>query len=417
MPRMRLRRCELGFTLIEVIVVTAIVVIVAGTLGTFFLAGASPAVASAGRDVSAAFDEARRTAIAFDAATVVFAPAQSGTGYSARIYQRFPGDPAFQPRNGPTYDSTVTIDETASPLGAPGFAFTVDAHGSVTGFANFTADATTFAGRPCPASGAFTLHLAYERDVRIITIPCALPLNSATPVAFETAAPALSPLPAPSQTCPSSETCTLARVTPPAGGATCPSGYTPDPSSPGLCDVVATPSPTPSAAACPPGYLGQPPLCTVIPVPSPAPTASAEQLKCNAGAPDALGYAACVEADPIKILGSAISRSGCGTHTPIADPGPTLSVVVDVSQNGSLWGTYDVILDRFKAPWLDLQYRPPSQTCGLLFTLTFRIAKIVPESGNAKSTPFQDTGDAALADEGVGSILVAPLGAAWGSNT
>src|SRR5471030_2615615 len=105
------RRCENGFTLIEVLVVTAIVAIAAGTLGTFFLAGASPAVASAGRDVTAAFDEARRAAIAFDAATVVFVPARSGSGYSARIYRRFPGDPQFQPRNGPTYDSTVTISE------------------------------------------------------------------------------------------------------------------------------------------------------------------------------------------------------------------------------------------------------------------------------------------------------------------
>src|SRR5580698_826947 len=98
---MRLRGCEDGFTLIEMLVVTAMVAIVAGALGTFFLAGASPAVASAGRDVSAAFDEARRTAIAFDAATVVFAPAKSGTGYSARIYARMPGDPGFTARNGP----------------------------------------------------------------------------------------------------------------------------------------------------------------------------------------------------------------------------------------------------------------------------------------------------------------------------
>jgi prepilin-type N-terminal cleavage/methylation domain-containing protein len=86
---MRLRRCEGGFTLIEMIVVTAIVVIVAGTLGTFFLAGASPAVASAGRDVTAAFDEARRTAIAFDAATVVFAPAQHASMRARRAIRHF----------------------------------------------------------------------------------------------------------------------------------------------------------------------------------------------------------------------------------------------------------------------------------------------------------------------------------------
>ena len=183
---MRLRAGEDGFTLIEMIVVTAIIAIVAGTLGTFFLAGASPAVAAAGRDVTAAFDEARRTASAFDAATVVFSPAASGTGYSARIYARAPGDPGFAPRNGPTYDSAVTIGETASPLGAPGFAFTVDSHGTVMGYAGFVAGATSFTSRPCPAAGAFTLHLAYDRDVRDVTIPCQLPLSNATPSQTQT---------------------------------------------------------------------------------------------------------------------------------------------------------------------------------------------------------------------------------------
>ncbi|HEY5350786.1 MAG TPA: prepilin-type N-terminal cleavage/methylation domain-containing protein [Candidatus Lustribacter sp.] len=413
---MRLRRCELGFTLIEVIVVTAIVVIVAGTLGTFFLAGASPAVASAGRDVSAAFDEARRTALAFDAATVVFAPAKSGTGYSARIYQRFPGDPAFQPRNGPTYDSTVTIDETAAPLGAPGFALTVDAHGNVTGFANFTADATTFAARPCPASGAFILHLAYERDVRSITIPCALPLNSAAPVAFETPAPALSPLPAPSQTCPSSETCTLASITPP-GGAVCPSGYTPDTTSPGLCDIVPTPSPTPSIAptpgpplTCPPGDTGTPPACFLS-----LPTAS-PPAKCVPGPTDLIGFATCIESDPVRATGPAITRASCGTHVPTTDPGPGFTVEVDVFKNGDLWGTYDVSLSTSRAPWLNLQSLPPSQTCGLRYTLRFTIVSAIPISGNAQSTPANDTADPGLADQGVGSILNPPLGA-WGSDT
>jgi prepilin-type N-terminal cleavage/methylation domain-containing protein len=211
---MRPRRCEDGFTLIEMIVVTAIVVIVAGMLGTFFLAGATPAVAAAGRDVTAAFDEARRTAVAFDAATVVFAPAQSGTGYSARVYASVPGTAGFQARNGPTYDSTVTISESAAPLGAPGFAFALDSHGGVTGYAGFVATATTFDTHPCPAGGAFTLQLTYERDVRIVTIPCRLGVSSATPVAFETPVAAFTATPFPVQTCPSSVTCSLAQVAP-----------------------------------------------------------------------------------------------------------------------------------------------------------------------------------------------------------
>ena len=414
---MRLRRGELGFTLIEMIVVTAIVVVVAGALGTFFLAGASPAVASAGRDVTAAFDEARRTASAFDAATVVFAPAQSGTGYSARVYARFPGDPAFQPRNGPAYDSTVTISETASPLGSPGFAFTVDSHGAVTAFASFVAGATAFTTRPCPATGTFTLHLAYERDVRIISIPCQLPLSSVTPVAFETPAPALSPAAAPRQTCPGTETCTLAVLTPPPGGATCPPGYTPDATAPGVCDIAAIPSPAPSQATCPPGYRGEPPTCVVVGVPTPVPSTPPTPSRCVAGIPDALAFATCIESDPITILGSAIAHAGCGTRTPIADPGASITVTVDVWKDGASWGSYAVGMQRIKSDWFDVQAMPPAQTCGLLYALKFNIATIAPESGNAVTTPFQDTGDPALENAGVDAILVAPLGGGWGSNT
>jgi len=321
---MRQRWCEDGFTLIEMIVVTAIVVIVAGTLGTLFLAGASPAVAAAGRDVTAAFDEARRTAIAFDAATVVFAPAKSGTGYSARIYRRFPGDPAFQPRNGPSYDSTVTISETASPLGAPGFAFSIDSHGTVTGFANFATSATAFTIRPCPANGAFTLYLAYASDTRTIAVPCQLPLSSTAPVIYETPPVAFAPTPAPNQTCPSTETCALALV-PPPGAATCPPGYAADTGSTNLCAPVAPASPTAPDPTCSPGYSGQPPACVFITPSAPTSSPVTVSSKCTTGPPDALGYAACMESDPIRILGSAITRSSCGTHIPIADPGPTIS--------------------------------------------------------------------------------------------
>jgi prepilin-type N-terminal cleavage/methylation domain-containing protein len=412
---MRQRWYEDGFTLIEMIVVTAIVVIVAGTLGTLFLAGASPAVASAGRDVTAAFDEARRTAIAFDAATVVFVPAKSGTGYSARIYRRFPGDPAFQPRNGPSYDSTVTISETASPLGAPGFAFSIDSHGAVTGFANFTASATAFTIRPCPANGAFTLYLAYASDTRTIAVPCQLPLSSTNPVVYETPPIGFAPTPPPSPTCPSTNGCTLALVTPPPGGATCPPGFTPD-ATLGVCDLgVASPQPpsvTPPGTlpTCPPGDTGNPPAC-VLPLPTATP-----QAKCIPGAPDAAGFSTCLESDPIRATGPGITRSGCGTHVPIVDPGAQFAVTVDVYQNDTLWGTYGVDLQTRKSPWFDFAGLPPAQICGLLYTLSFSIEGVTAESGNAQSTPQGDTGDVGLIDDGVGDI-VKPQGATWGSNT
>jgi prepilin-type N-terminal cleavage/methylation domain-containing protein len=412
-----MRKGEAGFTLIEVIVVTAIVAIAAGTLGTFFLAGASPAVASAGRDVTAAFDEARRAAIADDAATVVFAPAAAGTGYSARIFRRFPGDPSFAPRNGPAYESTVTIAETSAPLGAPGFAFAVDSSGTVTGFERFAAGATAFTSRPCPAGGAFTLQLAYERDVRVISIPCELPQNAATPPAFETPQPATRATPYAAQTCPATQTCTLAIITPPPAAATCPPGYTSDANLAGVCDL-APPSPAPSSvttpaspATCPPGETGTPPACVLAPPPGSPPAA------CTPGAADAAGFASCLESAPLRITGPAITHAGCGTHVPIADPGGAFTVAVDVFQNGSFWGGYDVRIGTQKIAWLDFGHLPPSADCGLAFSLRFSVQTITAVSGNAQSTPSVDTGDPGLADQGVGSIVVPPAGAIWGSNS
>jgi prepilin-type N-terminal cleavage/methylation domain-containing protein len=411
------RRCENGFTLIEVVVVTAIVAIVAGTLGTFFLAGASPAVASAGRDVTAAFEEARRAAIANDAATVVFTPAVSGTGFRARVYRRFPGDPAFGPRNGPAYDSTVSIGETASPLGAPGFAFAVDSSGTVTGFLHFAADATTFTSRPCPAAGAFTLQLTYERDVRTISVPCQLPASSVAPPTFETPPATTLATPFAQQTCPNTETCTLAFIAPPSAGATCPPGYASDPALPGVCDL-AVPSPAPSsmttpvaAPTCPPGDSGTPPACV------PAPPTGSPPPACTPGSPDAAGFASCLESDPIRATGPAITHAGCGTHIPIADPGGPFTVAVDVFQNGRLWGAYGVHIGMLKTAWLDFAHLPVSTDCGLKFSLAFGILSITAVSGNAQTTPQTDTGDPGLADQGVGTILHPPLGAIWGSDT
>jgi len=79
--------------------------------------------------------------------------ALTGSGYRARVYARLPGDPAFRPANGPAFESTVTIGEVESPLGAPGFAFAIDSRGAITGFADFVAGASAFTARPCPASG------------------------------------------------------------------------------------------------------------------------------------------------------------------------------------------------------------------------------------------------------------------------
>lgn len=264
------------------LVVTAIVVIVAATLGTFFLAGASPAVAAAGRDVTAAFDEARRTAFAFDAATVVFTP--NGSGYRARVYERVPGDPGFRARNGPDYESSVTISETASPLGAPAFAFAVASSGTITGFAGFVAGANAYVARACPASGTFTLQLAYERDVRIVTVPCLLAPSSTAAAAFETPVPAFSATPFPVPACPAGDTCNLVALAPAAPPAPPPT-------------TAPSPSPTALPTAAP----------SVLPTSAPTPAAPGQIIEQYSAAADRFG----AHTSTLFANGSICDDNGC----------------------------------------------------------------------------------------------------------
>jgi prepilin-type N-terminal cleavage/methylation domain-containing protein len=395
-------RHEDGFTLIEVLVTVAIVAIVALAAGTLFLAGASPAVAAAGRDVDAAFAEARRTALAFDAATVVFTP-HPGGGYGARVYERAPGDPAFRARNGPAYESAVAIGETAAPLGAPGFAFAIDRRGNVTGYAHFSPDAAPPAPVACPPAGAFVLALTRAAQSVTVAVPCALAPNAsavaafASPPTFATAAPATPAV------CPSGASCVLVPPLPPAPPV-CPPADAPDPVVPGLCDPLATAPPQTAQNSTPP------------PTPSASPAALTSPALCAAGAPDAAGFATCVAGDPLRVTGAAITHASCGTHTPVNDPGPAFTVTVEVDQLGSVWGTYAVTLLTTKLPWLDFQQAPPAQTCGLAYSLSFRIGGIAALSGNARVSPSSDTGDPALSGEGVGAIVTAPAGGGWGSD-
>ncbi len=202
---------EAGFTLLETAVVVGIVALTIGTLGVRALAGPSFAVAAAATDVVAAFEEARRTATAFDAATVVFAARTAGHGFSIRVYRRLPGDPAFAPASGPGYDGDASAEETAAPLGTPGFAFSVDHRGAIGGFANFQAGAANLDARACPAAGAYQIALRSGPQARTIAIPCTFALAGTTPLAFETAPPGVTPppVPTPAIACASAGPCPL----------------------------------------------------------------------------------------------------------------------------------------------------------------------------------------------------------------
>ena len=400
--------------MLETVVVTGIVALIAGAAGTLFLAGATPAVASANRDVVAVFDEGRRTAEAFDAATVVFAPAISGSGYTARVYTRTPGEAAFQPRNGPAFESTVAIAETAAPLGAPGFAFTIDSHGNVAALADYAVNGSDYVKRACPSSGAYTLELTYAHDTRSVTVPCTLGVSSTAALTLEMPPAASSSAPLAAATCPGTETCTLANLAgPPA--ASCPAGLTADPTIAGRCDApVSTPTAPATVSTCPPGSTGTPPNCIspiIQPTPTAAPTSGA---MCQPNAPDSNGFSTC-SSRALTMTGHAITTESCGTHTPVIDPGPQFETIVDVFQNNIFWGSYRITISTLRVPWIN--QRTGVADCGLLYTLAFGVEAISPIGGNAATTPSNDTGDPQIIDEGVESIIVAPLGASWGSNS
>jgi type II secretory pathway pseudopilin PulG len=327
----RLRR-DAGFTLIELLVVVGMVVVVVGTLGVFFLGGPSPAVASAARDIDAAFAEARETAIAQGEATVVFSPV--GTGYAARVYRQLPGAAAFAAVNGPRYESTVAIAETAAPLGAPGFAFRVDSRGSVTGYASFTPSDTSFTMHACPASGAFVLALSRGAQRKDVAIPCTISQSTVAIGMVVTPAPALTAPPDAPGTCAPSSAC----GTPlPQVNATCPPGYTPD-ATPNVCDSPA-PIPTPMPS-CSPGTTGNYPICSVsnpqpspsfTPAPVPTPSGSSYTVVATNGSHEILyvGWAAWAEVD-IDKDGDRLYEVCYGTATGQSVPtnGYTMSVFI-----------------------------------------------------------------------------------------
>lgn len=250
---------ERGYTLLEVIVVVGMLAVVLGSLGYFFLGNATPAVASAATDILAAIDEARQTANSFDSATLVFTP--NGAGFTARVYERTPGDAAFRARNGLEHASNVALRETAGPLGTPGFAFGMDSHGRVTGYKNFQPADTTFSPQSCPVGRKFALNLSYDGEQRVLSVPCALSLSSVTAVVNEVATAGSSPTPQPAGSCPPTSPCT---PTPIAGvSSQCPANYIADQTVRGQCTL----------AVCPPGSVGTPPFCNVpFPTPTPGPS-------------------------------------------------------------------------------------------------------------------------------------------------
>lgn len=212
---------ELGFTLIEIVIVVAVVATtVAAGIG-ISLASRSYAVSAAAMEFDHLLDSARTIARETEGVTLAFEPDAYGDGTEVRVLA--PGaNGTLTPTTLPTFHTRATIEETES-LGKAPFAFLIHATGSLGGRPGFRRTASTPPAEVgCPARGSFhfTIHTAGTTADRFI--PCRITLAANGPIAFATWPPAtVAPLPTPC-----AGPCAPARLpTAPSASATCPPNY------------------------------------------------------------------------------------------------------------------------------------------------------------------------------------------------
>jgi prepilin-type N-terminal cleavage/methylation domain-containing protein len=125
-----------GTTLIEVLLVTAIVVIVSAIAWSFSSGDRAFATQSAATIFDAQLAHARAlAATSGSAATLVFTPASPGPGVVLSLAPDSDGAPP----------ETLRADVSEVSLGAPPFSLAIDVSGRATG------------SQPCPAAGGYTL--------------------------------------------------------------------------------------------------------------------------------------------------------------------------------------------------------------------------------------------------------------------
>jgi prepilin-type N-terminal cleavage/methylation domain-containing protein len=250
-----------GFTLIEVLVAVAVVVMVAaGGVGAA-MGARSLAVSSAATEFDALLDAARTTAREFDGgATLVFEPDAYGDGFTARVYGRRPSTGPLLAIDMPAYDGRVGLSET-NLLGAPAFALALHANGKIGGIRGDVLAGSAGPENACPASGAYQLVFSYGGAKTTRTIPCAITLATTGTIAYVNP-PAASPLPAPTANLCITTGCLSTPPAEPSIVTTCPPGYTmTGPTACGLSSAAPSPTATP--------YFGG---ASPTPIPSATPT-------------------------------------------------------------------------------------------------------------------------------------------------
>ncbi|HEV2262867.1 MAG TPA: type II secretion system protein [Candidatus Rubrimentiphilum sp.] len=139
-----------AFTLIEVLLVTAIVVIVTATAWGLSASDRSFAVTSATTIFDAELAHAQTLAANGADITLDFAPAVSGSGVVLTL--------SPQPVDVPPVTLAADVSETS--LGSPPFAIAVDAYGHAV------------SPQPCPAPGGYTLTFIAGGASAVRVLPC-----------------------------------------------------------------------------------------------------------------------------------------------------------------------------------------------------------------------------------------------------
>lgn len=213
---------EAGFTLVEIVVVVAIVVttVLAGV--AISLGSRSFAVATAASEFDHLLDSARTVARETRGATLVFAPDVFGDGTEVRVLAPGPnGD--LSPTKLPPFHTRAAIEESES-LGKAPFAFVLHATGALGGRPGYrSGNPNTIPEVGCPARGSFhfLIHAAGATAER--TLPCRITLAATGPLMLATLPPAsVAPLPTPC----SSDSCGPSTLpTPPSSNPTCPANF------------------------------------------------------------------------------------------------------------------------------------------------------------------------------------------------
>lgn len=265
------RTAESGFTLIETALAAGLAALALAAAGAFYLAGPSGAAAAAERDLGAALDEARAVARSAGGATLAVARLPGG-GFRARVYRGTPGGPEPAPVNGPDEQSPAAAEETAAPLGPPGFAFAFAPNGSVTGYAGYQPGAVAPAPTACPPAGAFVVTVRAGLAARNVPVPCVVTPAAAVAAARETPPPPAAPAAVATAEVPvcggDAGPCPLPALAA-AGPPPCPPGSSAATGDPGRCDPPPIPVATTGATAAAPPT--PPPTAVPAATPSAAP--------------------------------------------------------------------------------------------------------------------------------------------------